>query len=138
MFSQNLHIDKIGAGLSLICLVHCIATALLVGIMPLFALFGDFHVWLLIPLVPVALIAIYDAVCVHRRKMIALVILTGIIIISVFCLVFHGSVYELPGMLTGSVLLVTGHYLNHSKCRHCAIPKPVKIFPESGRGVLRD
>ncbi|MFN2374385.1 MAG: MerC domain-containing protein [Cyclonatronaceae bacterium] len=122
MLSQNLHIDKIGAGLSLLCLVHCIGTALLVGLIPVFAIFGDFHIWLLVPLIPVAAIAIYNAACVHKRKMTAMVILSGIIIITISCLVFHGSVFELPGMLTGSMLLVTGHYLNHSSCRHCKMP----------------
>ncbi|TVQ14828.1 MAG: MerC domain-containing protein [Balneolaceae bacterium] len=124
MLSQNLHIDKIGAGLSLLCLVHCMATAFMVGLLPLFAMIGDFHTWLLVPLIPVAGIAIYDAVCVHKRIMIALFILGGIILISIACLVFHGSAYELPGMITGSVLLVTGHYLNHRSCRHCKVPTP--------------
>lgn len=127
MLSQTINIDKIGAGLSLLCLVHCIATALLVGLMPVFALFGDFHIWLLVPLVPVAAIAIYDAACIHKRKMIAMVILGGIVIISAACLVFHGSVYELPGMLTGSMLLVTGHYMNHRSCHHCKLPAPARL-----------
>lgn len=126
MLSQNINIDKIGAGLSLLCLVHCIATAMLVGLMPVFALFGDFHIWLLVPLVPVAAIAIYDAACVHKRKMIALVILSGIVMISAACLVLHGTVYELPGMLTGSLLLVSGHYTNHRSCRLCKLPAPAR------------
>ncbi|MFU8860955.1 MAG: MerC domain-containing protein [Cyclonatronaceae bacterium] len=127
MFSQNLDIDKIGAGLSFLCLIHCIATALLVGFIPLLSIFGDFHIWLLVPLVPVAAIAIYDAACNHKRILIALVILSGIVIITVFCLFFHGSVYELPGMLTGSAILVTGHYLNQKKCRRCETAATVKI-----------
>jgi hypothetical protein len=116
---NHLYVDRIGAGLSLLCLVHCIMTAVLVSILPVLAGFGHFHYWLLLFLLPVAGIAIYNAACKHRKKGIAGLILSGILIIVFATLLLHGLIVEIPVMIAGSSMLVYGHYLNHQACKKC-------------------
>lgn len=106
-------IDKSAAGLSGLCVVHCLAGSLALAIM---APFGDLlghqvHVWGLAVAMPLALVALVRGLRAHGRPQALLLGGTGLALMA-FGLVQHGHLGEFLATAGGAALLVTAHILN--------------------------
>jgi hypothetical protein len=115
-------VDNVGACLSFTCAIHCMATPLLITVLPLVGL-GFF----LSESVELVIIAVTAGLAVgsltwgyqHHRKWQIFLILS-----SAFVCIFiaHFRVpeqYESVFMACGGILLMVGHLLNRRLCRAC-------------------
>ncbi len=132
--------DKIGIGLSSLCLVHCLLTAGAIVLVPVLGLSvtdgligipgsaarmtsHSFHWMMAGLLLPVAGIAFVRGFRHHQdRRVLGLGILGAVII--VLALVAPHEVLENFGhgylTIAGSLLLIAGHYFNRRGCHRCA------------------
>ena len=117
-------LDFIGIGLSLLCLVHCLALPLLIVLAPvvLRGLPGDAvtHRALAITILPVGLFAFRSGYRVHRRRWVLAVFVAGLLLVSTAALFgeeFLTGYSEVAVTVCGGILLVTAHLLNHCFCR---------------------
>jgi hypothetical protein len=124
--SQDVRImwDKIGAGLSGLCLIHCLIMPVFAAAMPwLGSLIEDerIHLAFAAVTVPVAIIAFVPGYLKHHRRWVLALGLAGAALLLLGALGHEWVPHELEHWFTvfGGMLLVTGHYLNFrfgSKC----------------------
>jgi hypothetical protein len=117
--------DYCGMTASVICLVHCIGTPLLLLLFPMLGLAegnDSLHRTMAILVVIPALFAILPGFRKHRNWSVPLTGSVGLIcfITSVLFIGPHyGEMAELLLATIGGVLLFTTHYRNHRFCRCC-------------------
>jgi len=120
--------DRVGIGLSALCVLHCILTPVVLILIPALGVGGElaatevFH-WVMAGLLlPVALIAFWRGYR-HHRALTALVLgFSGVMIIYVGLFLPEASGglnVHLAVNIFGSSLLLTGHVLNRRYCRQC-------------------
>ncbi len=119
--------DKIGIGLSSLCMIHCLATPLLFLLLPAVgAAYLDgsegFH-WVMASIVlPVALLAFLRGYSHHRRARVLALGFAGVALLYA-ALALHETIQSsVPHTLmtiAGSALLLTGHALNWRYCKRC-------------------
>jgi hypothetical protein len=118
--------DTIGVGASSLCVIHCIATPILLAFSPALADFlpgtETVHRTLAYLLTAVGLFAFRSGYNVHGRKYVLLLLLAGIVGITVGA---YGG-FWLPSPLwehgitfAGSGFLITAHSINRTLCRKC-------------------
>jgi MerC mercury resistance protein len=120
-------LDFVGIGLSLLCLVHCLALPVLISFAPaiLRGLPGDdvTHRSLAVGIGFVGLLAFHSGYRVHRRRWVLAAFVTGLLLVS-SAAILGGAVLTDYGegaiTICGGILLVTAHLFNHSFCRSCA------------------
>ncbi len=119
------HADLAGAMASGICLLHCLLTPFALSLFPSLVSYlpGDawFHRVLAAGIVLLGAAAFVPGYRLHRqRPLLALIALGMALILSVaWCGETLGRTAELGLSLSGSLMLVTAHLLNHSFCRAC-------------------
>ena len=112
-------LDLLGIGASVLCMVHCMAMPLLIGILPALGLtFLEGHLAhqvLAFFVVAFALAAVLPAYLKHRRNVVLLSMIVGIglVLIATFGSgrVFPEA-YELPFITAGNLLVVVTHWRN--------------------------
>jgi len=116
--------DKAAIGLSLLCLVHCLALPLAVVLVPSLVALGlddeRFHIWLVIVVIPLSTFALTLGCARHRRSGVILVGLLGLSILSVTPLLGHeqlGESRERLLTLIGAALIAASHCKNFLLCR---------------------
>lgn len=112
--------DKAGIGLSAACVVHCTTLPMLVALSP--SLFGgllndaNFHRWLLVLILPTAVLAFGLSWWRHRRWSILLPGLVGLGLLGCAALLGHdgplGEWGEKLLTFAGGLALISGHALN--------------------------
>src|SRR5207248_8756103 len=122
--------DNLGIWASALCVIHCILTPVLLSISAVFAHFipGEetTHRTLAVGVAALGAIALIKGFRTHgRRRILGLMVLgLGFIFAGAFYgdfLPSHG--YEVAMTMTGSLLMITAHRMNHtfcSDCRRCA------------------
>ena len=126
-------LDRLGVGASVVCLVHCLLTPLvLVGAAAFGAQVGHgahlgFHVVVLALALPLALASAWPGYREHRRRAVPLLLGAGALLF-VLNIALHDAVGE-AGVLVlsvaGSLLLVAGHVVNYRarpRCAHHGLP----------------
>ena len=117
-----LWIDQIGAGLSLACAMHCLATPLLVAVLPLFGLsfIADeiTEVVLLGFAVPLAVSSLCWGFRLHKSGRVFLLLGAAVMLIAAGRL-FAEDRSEISLVVTGAVILAASHVLNRHLCRTC-------------------
>ena len=120
--------DFVGIGLSLLCLVHCLALPVLISFAPaiLRRLPGDdvTHRGLAVAIGFVGLLAFRSGYKVHRRRSVLAAFVTGLLLVSLAAILGDAvlSGYgEAAITVCGGLLLVTAHLVNHSFCRSCVV-----------------
>jgi MerC mercury resistance protein len=116
-------IDSLGATASIACAIQCSVFPLLVGILPLLGLgffLGDgVEKFFLATSVVVAVSSFTWGFRYHRRFYVFL------FFVSAAALIIAGRLwvderYEVPFVVSGSLILSAGHFLNRRLCRLCA------------------
>ena len=112
----NRILDRFTIGLSSLCLVHCLATPLMLLLLPAvglgFALPESFHIWMLLTAIPVSILALRSGHRHHRR------LLPAITASTVLCLLGYGAIFivtaklELVVTVAGALCLAGAHYWN--------------------------
>ncbi len=115
--------DRIGISTSILCVVHCLLTPLLVLVAPLVgsSLHADWiHPVIIAVAVPVAIWALWAGYRHHRRTSTILIGGLGILFIGAAA-ILEGEPHdrlEVIFMVAASLLLATAHYRNLTACRH--------------------
>lgn len=113
--------DKLAIALSSLCVIHCLATPLLLIILPSFgALFADshelFHQIILFFVLPVGLAALAAGYRHHHKSTVLGSGLTGLAILFVTALYGHdylGEIGETGATIVASVIIVYAHLRNY-------------------------
>ena len=118
--------DQLGIWASALCVVHCVLTPVLLSMSVVFARFipGEegTHRTLAVGIAALGAIALIAGYRRHRRRRIPGLMMLGLAFIFVGAfygdrLPAHG--YEVAVTMTGSILMIWAHRLNHTFCREC-------------------
>jgi hypothetical protein len=118
--------DNLGIWASAICVVHCILTPVLLSISAVFAHFipGEekTHRTLAVCVAALGAIALIKGFRTHGRRLILGLMALGLVFI--FAGAFYGDLlpshgYEVAVTMTGSLLMITAHRMNHTFCSDC-------------------
>jgi MerC mercury resistance protein len=109
-------LDRFAIGLSSLCLVHWLATPLLLLLLPAvsltFAFPDSFHLWMLLTAIPVSLFALRSGHRYHGQMLPTLLAFTGL------CLLGYGAMFvatanlELAVTASGALFLAGAHLWN--------------------------
>ncbi len=115
--------DRLGIGLSTLCLIHCLALPVLVSLLPIVPVPEVIHEWshpvLAVVILPTIVLAIRRSA--HDRRIHAYLI-GGFAVILTGWAVGHsvlGFLAETTFTVAGSVLLIIGHVLNYRHHQVC-------------------
>ena len=118
--------DSLGSATSLLCLVHCVLTPVILALSPTLATLlpgnNTTHQVLIFFVVSLGLLAFLSGYRRHRRKLVLLPMSAGIFLVA--CGAFgesylHSALCESLATMTGSALLVLAHGINRSFCHRC-------------------
>ena len=124
--SSTLSADKLGVWASAFCVVHCVLTPVLVSMSVVLAhlIPGEerTHRTLAVGIAALGALALVRGFRTHRRRRILGLMLLGLGFI--FAGAFWGTQlpshgYEVAVTMTGSVLMIGAHRMNHTFCRDC-------------------
>lgn len=125
--------DRFAIGLSLVCVVHCLALPILLILLPpisgIFALNDEvFHQWLLYAVLPISLVALMMGYLHHRSYRVFIVGSVGLVLIILCATLGHdflGETGEVVLSVLGSVIIAYGHFRNYqlSGPKHLNGPK---------------
>ncbi|MEN0057332.1 MAG: MerC domain-containing protein [Bdellovibrio sp.] len=116
--------DKVGIFLSTLCALHCLATPLLILILPVLGEVFEqewVHVLMALFVVPIGLYAFWSGYQHHRQKSVLALGLIGLVLVGGASVMPHEWIDFLGHDLvtiTGSVFLILGHVLNRRVCSH--------------------
>ena len=122
--SRTQHItDKFAIGLSLLCVLHCVALPVSLLLLPSIAALNidneSFHFGMMLAILPTSIYALSRGYQQHRQHLVPAFIIAGLLLLMV-AIVFHEAVGEQGEIfltLSGSVLIATGHYGNFNLCQ---------------------
>ena len=115
--------DRLGIGVSGICAIHCLFFPVLISILPLSSLMPLLHEWahpfFIATLVP---IVYYAARRSHFDTKITTLLIVGFLVVLAGWLLGHfwlGFAFETGATLTGSFILIAGHWMNYRHHQEC-------------------
>lgn len=118
--------DRIGMGLSALCVVHCLVTPFIILSIPILARYylvhPLFHLLLAIAIIPVGLFAFVSGYKHHRKYWVFVLGIPGLVIVTAIPYLVHGlgaNLNEPMMMVVGSGLLLSGHWFNRRACSDC-------------------
>ncbi|PIS10139.1 MAG: hypothetical protein COT73_10965, partial [Bdellovibrio sp. CG10_big_fil_rev_8_21_14_0_10_47_8] len=116
-----------GMVLSLVCLIHCFLTPVVLISLPILARYylahPFFHLILAILIVPIGAAAFFVGHRHHHRSMVFWLGIPGLVIIAGVPYLVHQLNWPLNEaliMMFGSIMLVAAHWINRRACRSCA------------------
>ena len=113
--------DRIGISTSILCVVHCLFTPLLVLSMPVVGEFLShdmFHVIIILIVVPVAVWALWNGYRLHRLQQVLWLGGFGIVgIVLAMILGANDARIEIALMILSGLTLASAHYFNLRACR---------------------
>ncbi len=125
--------DKTAMSLSLLCLLQCLATPVLIVMLPgLAALqFDDeaFHLWMALAVLPISVYALTIGCKQHQRYRLLGVGLVGLLLLLSAVLLGEGVISDFQERaltVCGAVTIALGHYWNYRLCRRqqsCLCPE---------------
>lgn len=115
--------DRVGVGASSLCVLHCLATPLLVVFLPVLeAVEKQTHAAFAVAILGVGLLAFWLGYVRHGRWRIVAAALVGFVLISLGVTAPQGLLSESAETLStilGGLILVTAHLRNAYFCRSC-------------------
>jgi MerC mercury resistance protein len=116
-------LDSFGTTISIACAIQCILFPLLIGVLPLVGLSflaGDgVEKIFLLTSITLALASFYFGARYHKHLYILLFLVGGMALI-VTGRVWVDTNFEIPFVVSGTLILAAGHVLNRRLCRLCA------------------
>ena len=115
--------DRLGQVLSVVCMVHCLATPLVLMLAPALAGFlGGWHPVLLAAVVAIAAWAFIPGYRFHRNKPVLLLALGGVALLASGVTFFHHSfVAETALTVSGAALMLWAHWRNRKLAQTCPV-----------------
>lgn len=138
-------LDSLAIGMSMICAVHCLLTPILIACLPIIAttfwVHENFHLWMILFVLPTTSAAIFMGCRKHKDKAVFLLSMIGLCLlvsIVIYEVTFHsdiilkehvhcvrcmdkegGSIFAASTLLNvlGGVFLASGHIRNYLLCR---------------------
>lgn len=115
--------DRFGVGVSTICAIHCLFFPVLISILPVTTFLPAMHDWahpvFILTLIPIVFFASRRS---HYDTKIVSLLVGGFIIVIIGWLGGHllfGYLFETVVTLSGSVILIAGHWFNYRHHRQC-------------------
>lgn len=118
-------LDRLGISASLLCILHCLFTPILVLISPLFGTVlshSYFHILIAVIVFPLAIVALWRGYKIHHTK--RTLYLGGMGLVFVLAALISGELAEeihrpaeITLMVIAGILLSLAHYLNLKSCR---------------------
>jgi len=129
MKTLSSYTNNLAIGLSAFCVIHCLASPLLLVLLPsLTALQLDneaFHSWLLMGVIPTSLFSLMMGCKQHQFYRVILIGVIGLVFLVSAVLVEgfeNGELLEKVLTIVGAGIVAFGHYMNFRLCRkhtHC-------------------
>ena len=115
-------VDSFGATLSIACAIQCSIFPLLIGVLPLvgleFLLNQHVETFFLVTAIVVGIGSFAQGFRAHRR-MYVLLFLAGAMTLIFIGRQLVDQEFELPLVVSGSLVLATGHFVNRRLCHLC-------------------
>eukprot|EP00487_Bulimina_marginata_P007299 TRINITY_DN2814_c0_g1_i1.p1 TRINITY_DN2814_c0_g1~~TRINITY_DN2814_c0_g1_i1.p1 ORF type:complete len:136 (-),score=8.12 TRINITY_DN2814_c0_g1_i1:218-625(-) len=115
--------DKLAVGLSIMCAVHCLATPLLLTLLPsLTAVQLDneqLHLWILVAVIPTSLVALTLGCKKHTRLRYVVSGFVGVILMVLAVTLGEAKWVELGEKgftLIGAAFIAVAHWFNYRQC----------------------
>lgn len=133
MKNYCLFTDKLAIGLSLLCLIHCLAFPVFIVMLPgmLASQLNDvaFHLWMLVAVVPISAYALTMGCRQHQRYSLIIFGVLGMIFLLLAVMLeeqfvneyFSVEIIEKLFTVIGVNLLAYGHYLNYRLCQRVGV-----------------
>jgi hypothetical protein len=122
-----IRLDRVGMILSMICLVHCLMTPVLLISLPILARYYIahplFHLVLALLIIPVGLVAFYSGYKHHHNFWVLLLGAPGLVIITGVPYLVHQMQLPLSEVLfmsIGSIMMLSAHWINRKSCQQCS------------------
>ena len=123
-------VEHAAIGVSLLCLVHCLALPVLIAALPaistIIPLGSSFHFWMLAIALPASGIALTSGQAQHGALWPLLIGLTGLFLLACGVLAFEGRPLETVATVAGAVLLTIAH-VGNLRLRHMPRPSPGQV-----------
>lgn len=115
--------DLLGQAISLVCLVHCLATPLLLMLAPALAGFlGGWHPVLLVGVLVTAAWAFVPGYRYHRSKAVLVLATSGLTLLATGVTLFHENfVAETAMTVVGAGLMLAAHWKNRQLAKSCPL-----------------
>lgn len=116
--------DRLGIGLSSVCAVHCLLVPIFVSLIPLWPALEHVHEFThLVFFLAIAPTVILSLKRLHANKWVRFYLFSGTLIIFLAWLLngYLGEYGEAGVTFIGSLLLITGHWINYRAKVHCPI-----------------
>ena len=128
-------LDKTAIGLSLACIVHCLFFPLIVVLLPSIAALPldeeQFHIWMVVAVIPTSAYALFMGCRRHKRYRLILVGCLGLALLAAAAFLGHDILnHDWEEILTvaGAATIALGHFWNYRLCRrhddNCVNPDP--------------
>ena len=116
--------NNLAIGLSSFCVMHCLATPLLIVLLPSFMATQleseAVHAWLLIGVIPTSLFSLFMGCRKHKSYRVAATVVVGLLFLMSAVLtegLANGEILEKGLTVIGACIVGLGHYLNFRLCR---------------------
>ncbi len=113
--------DRVGIGVSGLCLVHCLIAPFALAVLPLWPAAFTLHAWLHVAfalvLIPITGYAMWGARRWHGSRQAAGLLGAGLLLVVAAAFGPFGEMSAAVVTILGSVLLVAGHWRNWRACR---------------------
>jgi uncharacterized membrane protein len=120
-------LDSAAIALSGLCLLHCLALPLVVGVLPALLPFvdGHLHAQMLIIVVPLSVVAIAIGYSRHRHTRIVIGAAAGLLLLVIGATLAHnalGIVADRVFTISGAIVLAVAHFYNglYSRRHSCS------------------
>jgi len=122
-------VDSFGATVSIACAIQCAIFPLLIGVLPLlglgFLLGDEVETTFLVTAIVLGISSFVMGFRNHRRMYVFLFLVGALTLIFVGRQLVDQQL-ELPLVVSGSLVLATGHFVNRRLCRLCAECNPMQ------------
>jgi hypothetical protein len=113
----NTVLDQTAVALSGLCLLHCLALPIFIGLLPFAGQFGDdhFHLQMLVVVIPVSVVAFVLGYRRHRRLGVMLGGAIGLLLLTAGATVVHSRLGVAADQLftvTAAAILAVSHFYN--------------------------
>ena len=119
--------DKIAISLSVLCVIHCLATPMLIVFLPSVASVWMeselLHMWMVVAVLPTSVLALTLGCKKHRNLKVVVGGIVGLacLLVAVASEVLgFGEVFEKSLTLLGATLISIAHYFNYRLCQQHA------------------